>query len=624
MNLSSLCTAIRSQLYFSQITAWSDSIRKNDNNELHSTGRFKYMNNWLRKPRLDIFYRIKPYDYSSIDYFNSKPIVHNFPHVIINDNYTISVSLKSLPRMQSIPMISVKNSLFCWNKATNSDSKLHSCKCGNVECERMGGKPNCISTDDENDEVYFNDPHSNVNVISHREKQVLKYKRLIRKRDSGKRRSESICSTENNQLPELGSINSIRPPLYQAISTNIPEPVQNRKIEMISIGTQTTFNNTSCDSCGNIMSILCLNCDNLSNKELEAFPNTTGKQNQDCSINKAELLLNAIQRTPNKNRILRENRTKSSYNSKSFKKLSENDCVLCKRQKTQHIYQHEKQPIDELYNNNSIDMDSTCSLNSYECGCNNTTYVAEQKQIFSEKFHPSPETQFKTPTSKPPSSITSNFSTFCTNNDSLNAYTPSLCVKNKTIPKVNLTEIFCNSSVDLSSINAFSSLPIKIANINANIEIPMQKSSSAPSLPSTASSCLSPRFIKQSATYQFKRVRHSSERSDRSSIGSDEQLSDEDLDLLGYGYGVCNPNMDSSIFKNRLFSKSSKPLLGNLEESLLQRRIAPKKYVNGFKILLGASGGFCPPQVTIPAASFFYELNDDILNTPYVVRKFAL
>ncbi|XP_061400203.1 protein Atossa [Musca vetustissima] len=142
--------------------------------------------------------------------------------------------------------------------------------------------------------------------------------------------------------------------------------------------------------------------------------------------------------------------------------------------------------------------------------------------------------------------------------------------------------------------------------------ITVQKSNSAPTLPNSPS--LSPRFIKASALYK-RRSRHLSDRSDRSSLGSDEQFSDEDLDC-----GMYSPFATSPVkLRSRLAAVfGRKPILGNLEESLLQRRLVPKIEVMGFKLLLGASGGFCPTQLTIPAAAYFYELQGETLSTPYL------
>lgn len=46
----------------------------------------------------------------------------------------------------------------------------------------------------------------------------------------------------------------------------------------------------------------------------------------------------------------------------------------------------------------------------------------------------------------------------------------------------------------------------------------------------------------------------------------------------------------------------------------------PTFHVPGFKVLLGASGGFCPTQLTIPSSTSFYELHGQCLSTPYLVR----
>lgn len=625
MNLTSLCTAIRSQLYFSQITAWSDLIRKNDSDELRNTGRFKYANtatsnNWMKKPRLDIFYRIKPHDHSSTSYFKSQPVVHNFPHVIINDNYGLSVSLRSLPRIQNIPMANINEPWLRRNRRkTFVCEKLQedlTFENSRQDLEEIG-KQNCISSDEENEDLCFNKSKINSNVLTHREKQVLKYKRLIKKRDNGKRKSDVTYNSEKkyfHNLPEFGSINSNRPPLYrdQVVSNIVPASVQTRNVEMISIGTQTISSNIiPCSTCGNVMSIVCLTCHSANNQEPIR------------KVDKAKLLLNAIQRTSKNKKSSKESKQmRSSPSSKTIQLLND-DCVVCKKQKTQHTYQH-----DFESNNNSITDVNSYILNNFNCDCNDTLMIDYKTQIFDKKFHPSPKTQFKTPKNKTiPSIISTNFTKIAVNGksstmDISNTYIAnSSMLTNKLIPKVNLTNLFCNPSVDLTSFNA-STLPRAISktNIDNNFNISMHKSNSAPSLPSSSSSCLSPRFIKQSAAYNFSRTRHSSERSDRSSIGSDEQLSDDDLDLLGFV--IYNTSANSQNFKNRSFMKSSNPLIGNLEESLMQKRIVPKNYINGFKILLGASGGFCPSQVTIPAASYFYELKGQTLCTPYMVRMF--
>lgn len=225
----------------------------------------------------------------------------------------------------------------------------------------------------------------------------------------------------------------------------------------------------------------------------------------------------------------------------------------------------------------------------------------------------------------------------------------------KGLPKVNLTPIFCNPMPSPTgvSITSSHSSPIPIHGATNDItfcfepaalnrsgnhlqlhhqlmhsssgnvcasplttevnNIPVQKSYSAPTLPNSPS--LSPRFAKQAAIYK-RRSRHLSDRSDRSSLCSDEQFSDEDLESAGM-YSPASSPLKQSARVAAAFGRL--PLLGNLEESLLQKCLVPKVEVTGFTVLLGASGGFCPTQLTIPAASYFYELRGESLSTPYVV-----
>uniref|UniRef100_A0A182JTS4 DUF4210 domain-containing protein n=1 Tax=Anopheles christyi TaxID=43041 RepID=A0A182JTS4_9DIPT len=189
------------------------------------------------------------------------------------------------------------------------------------------------------------------------------------------------------------------------------------------------------------------------------------------------------------------------------------------------------------------------------------------------------------------------------------------------------------------------------------------KSKSAPAFPFSPPSgggALSPRFMRNAQRQFHHRTRYPSERSsfsERSSIGSDEQFSDDDLSsyLLDSSNGgsYCSPlsghqllpaddcgigsaqkmgrymtrttagllptaQMLSKVLNRNLFRFGRAPMLGTLEESLLQRRLSPKFQVADFKVLLGASGSFCPTQLTIPAASYFYELPGQHLTTPYV------
>lgn len=213
-----------------------------------------------------------------------------------------------------------------------------------------------------------------------------------------------------------------------------------------------------------------------------------------------------------------------------------------------------------------------------------------------------------------------------------------------TIPKINLTNIFNVSPLareDSGFASSTSPIPIDggIFNFQGSADrLSGQKSNSIPTPCHLSPGSLSPRFLR----HIYKRTRQLSERSsfsERSSAGSDEQLSDDEFpyafdqgNVVSNNYVQPTPSTPppsvlkvdtaqrsfSRVFSKNLFKFGRLSLLGTLEESLLQRRITPKFQVADFKVLLGASGSFCPTQLTIPAASYFYELPGHHLTTPYV------
>jgi hypothetical protein len=107
MTIQALCSAIRSQLCFSQISSWIDLLKKgcDFSPEIMQNPRLR-KNLQTMQVDLDILFRVKPYDGSSC--FNEKPIVHNFPDTIISDSLAICVCLKSLPRLDKIPTLNTE------------------------------------------------------------------------------------------------------------------------------------------------------------------------------------------------------------------------------------------------------------------------------------------------------------------------------------------------------------------------------------------------------------------------------------------------------------------------------------------------------------------------------------
>lgn len=362
MTLPSLCSAIRSQLYFSQITAWSDLLKSSTADpELFKNPRIKRFSN-ANTPKLDILYRIRPYDNTSC--FNGKPNIHNFPDTVINESSAIKVCLKSLPRQNAIPKLepnctSNSNSDGVGIAFCNTTSVVGQCSTNYMvttadasQAAMMDVRPNNLCgergkhhcTFDEgmaSDEMDATSPL--IPVLSHRDRQLLKYKKRLLKREKKKRSDDAMdnCSSEssgssssqsfgtnlpaeNSDTPQLGdrnSINSIRPPLYSmtnAMQTTLAtaKMTETAKVEMKSIGTQTdwdsvtvqnqvdhsdVFKYPNCDFCGIEMQYVCWNCDN----KLFTRPVQTGTLSSSVTTTtsppcneKANLLLQAIQRTP--------------------------------------------------------------------------------------------------------------------------------------------------------------------------------------------------------------------------------------------------------------------------------------------------------------------------------------
>lgn len=189
------------------------------------------------------------------------------------------------------------------------------------------------------------------------------------------------------------------------------------------------------------------------------------------------------------------------------------------------------------------------------------------------------------------------------------------------IPKINLSHVFDNIQDD-------SGIAMDPSPTSDNVFA--FNSSPASSYPPTMMQ-LSPRFSRSNTSLLKRRSRHMS---DRSSISEYSNISDDDeellkvvsepAELLPAPQAPTSSSKISSLYKkfvtktHAAFNKL--PLLGSIEESLLRDRFQPKAIVSGFKLLLGASGSFCPTQLTIPAQTFFYEFKGlRHMSTPYVV-----
>ena len=787
MTIQSLCSAIRSQLCFSQVSSWVDLLKKAIINggvkeqipnlfsaEIMQNPRLK-KNLQTMQVDLDILFRIKCYDGTSC--FNDKPNVHMFPDTHVSDRLALRVGLKSLPRLDKIPTLNTEkaniNGFSCDNRiktslsvpvpmgspVAGSSCHLMSDRIGYNSCHETG-KHRCK----EEDEIYFDvdesikqespttsncftppqKAHSSLSPttnqsshLSHRERQLLKYKKRLMKRDKQKKKvqdgdltsvsSLNTSSSEDFEKFQETAINAHFEPLYgtgrddgdKNTSTVSQQPTQ----KTLSVGTQTcaqTEGDTAakCTDCGEKMQ--CWNCDknqnNIRNQKPSSSTANMGSVVGTMIGNKSDLLLQAIQRTADahldntigivtrdkdnmfsskihqgdstsadlqnidvgrecdiaheNNHDLINNNNSIDAVDKSIAHLEmDSDCRLCKRQKTRHNYNtsmsvssnssagsYRRTMSECLVGVNSeelqdeLDGEMNCSsLLVHNCDDFNYMYglatthtddslaygeLKAYRRAFSEDVInqlPSETCCFES--NEEDVCITIKCSRCKANKTALESPTTLKLTPNVTlqqvfqptknpihqkIPKINLSQVF-------DSIQDDSGIGHDTLESSDNAFNPSPASSYPPS------TMLSPRLPNAQSLFLKRRSRHMS---DRSSI-SESNISDEEDEILKVAIEPADkfsaqPNTSSSRISS-LYKKfvtkthaafNKFPLLGTMEESLLRDRFQPKAIVSGFKLLLGASGNFCPTQLTIPAQTFFYEFQGmKHMSTPYVVSQ---
>lgn len=306
MTIQALCSAIRSQLYFSQTSSWVDLLKKsniNGDNIVNDHLPRPFSPEVMQNPRLkknlksmqvnlDILFRIKPVDGSTC--FNDKPNVHIFPDTIVADNLAIRVCLKSLPRLDRIPTLNTEkanlNGFLCDNSiwtsmdgpsivtapsspstSTVSSNHLMNDRLSYISCH-VKGKHRCCNDEDEEDVELLssfdstdtavascsNNQNTNTTTtapppsLSHRERQLLKYKKRLMKREKSKKKHDgdqtsvsSLNSTTSDEFTNCDvpiSINDTQAPLYDHV--NKPDSAAGGVMVEITINT-TANNNTN-------------------------------------------------------------------------------------------------------------------------------------------------------------------------------------------------------------------------------------------------------------------------------------------------------------------------------------------------------------------------------------------
>lgn len=371
MTIQSLCSAIRSQLYFSQISSWVDLLRKafyDGDVGIQEQDPSLFSPEIMQNPRLkknletmqvdlDILFRIKPYDGGEC--FNDKPNVHHFPDTIVSDRMALRVSLKTLPRLEKIPTLNTEkaniNGFSCDNRIKTSlgvaapmGSPVAGSSCHLMQ-DRLAypschvkGKHRCK---DEDEEEFEPEPSAKVEtiplsltatsqtppqettppaasppatVLSHRERQLLKYKKRLMKRDKQKKKAQDGDQTSVSPLNTSGSedfekfedtaINDTFAPLYAADEIDPTATKTNKdkttRLKTLSIATQTeaaddVASSSMCNNCGE--KLQCWSCDK--NQTKFKNPTTSSMSINIGSVvgtmigNKADLLLQALQRT---------------------------------------------------------------------------------------------------------------------------------------------------------------------------------------------------------------------------------------------------------------------------------------------------------------------------------------
>lgn len=250
MTIQSLCTAIRSQLHFSQITAWSDLLKSMSpfDPEICGNPRIKNASAHPYEPKLDILYRIRPYSDATVACFSATPIIHNFPETQISEQHSVKISLKSLPRMKAIPPLcdptEVSDALDNDGQSTVLQPLIVDGSHGFVGCMEKG-KHRCP----------FDEESPTDDSTTHRDRQLMKYKKRMLRRDRKKRIDETITqpngidafnraidakATETKVCKQLRlsqydqTINPNKPPLYSTMNVDETDPINVKAVPAVA------------------------------------------------------------------------------------------------------------------------------------------------------------------------------------------------------------------------------------------------------------------------------------------------------------------------------------------------------------------------------------------------------
>jgi hypothetical protein len=306
MTIQSLCCAIRSQMYFSQLSSWIDLLNKSENKNDVDANKIA---------NLDIFFRIKAYE--GIDLFKEKPIIHNFPETKLSDLLTINISLKSLPRLEKIPIFNNQSSL----------------KCDYIDLSSSSIRNNLQLIDNTGHRLN----ESLMGLRHRRESFSGKIKNFMSTSSSTSISQQPKKSENQNQFSEFSeqAINDVFPPLYQPISDNMENSKESTSFDCedqsINKFDDSDVFNTSNETSTSTLS----NCDNKSSSLLSSINEYQNISNNISRMDSSSSCSSCF--SPMVNKFLPTDSSCDIAESADY--ISDKikiDCRQCKRRKVRH------------------------------------------------------------------------------------------------------------------------------------------------------------------------------------------------------------------------------------------------------------------------------------------------
>lgn len=570
VNLQQLMNAVRSQLHFSQISAWLSSSE----NDLKN----------------NITYRVTvPGETYEVSQFTSSATKHDFPVTEIGGGLFIQVSLLSLPRLPKVPTTKCNK---CEPVLSISFDKIQISKNKppkNLVDDRMytsctlKGKHRCEDFDD-------------VDSSSKKESKFGKFKRMCNYASCEPSTSKFVDSplvfSSEISYAKSKFHNSIDSELNandkRYLNSNVKQKLKNPKLDL---------------------------------EEFDDKPKThVEHKDKECDLStqsKGDILLNAILRSCNLQgascahsdeveekcdfSCVQQCGRDSPHSCAGVKKCESDKINICDNSSASgdifstkdkvkysiYVDKHCDSPIPKIRYKKMRDIS-----NVQQNHLNSVKFKARQKIIFSDD------------------NDSNNRSLLHRENESL--LDDTLCTSN--VVEEPHSETIKNHSLSIDVPSAFEQAKFKKSLDNATSMVFHSRTG----LPLTSS----PAPVRRGKScFDFDSSINSV-----SAIGNAlfSLASDEDSESDGSVVSPCSPDFYLLPKREPLTPKCYRRrhrhnLLGTFEESVLNGRLEPVSTVHGFTAELGASGAFVPEHLVLPVTVFFYNLGDkEKVSSPYL------